>query len=83
MEHSKRNQHCRNRTGKAGPSVYRCLPRDKDESSIVKDMLFLDESGIFTEVMAKTNKVSMHEVQRIVDKGQMPIKKRNKLNLVQ
>ena len=54
-----------------------------DEWLIVKDIIFLHESGISPEDIAKVKKISIEKVQSIVDNVKVAIKKRNKMNVVQ
>ena len=56
---------------------------NNDEWVMVKDIIFLHESGISPEDIAKVKKLSIEKVQSIVDNVKVAIKKRNKMNVVQ
>tara|TARA_B100000700_G_scaffold179867_1_gene198561 strand:- start:252 stop:755 length:504 start_codon:yes stop_codon:yes gene_type:complete len=56
---------------------------NNDEWAIVKDIIFLYESGISPEDIAKVKKLSIEKVQSIVDDVKVAIKKRNKMNVLQ
>ena len=56
---------------------------NNDEWAIVKDIIFLYESGISPEDIAKVKKLSIEKVQSIVGNVKIAIKKRNKMNVVQ
>ncbi len=56
---------------------------NNDEWTIVKDIIFLHESGISPVDIAKVKKLSIEKVQSIVGNVKVAIKKRNKMNVVQ
>ena len=56
---------------------------NNDEWVMVKDIIFLHESGISPEDIAKVKKLGIEKVQSIVDNVKVAIKKRNKMNVVQ
>ena len=56
---------------------------NNDDWAIVKDIIFLYESGISPEDIAKVKKLSIEKVQSIVGNVKIAIKKRNKMNVVQ
>ena len=56
---------------------------NNDEWAIVKDIIFLYESGISPEDIAKVKKIGIEKVQSIVDNVKVAIKKRSRMNVVQ
>ena len=56
---------------------------NNDEWAIVKDIIFLYESGISPEDIAKVKKIDIEKVQSIVDNVKVAIKKRSRMNVVQ
>ena len=56
---------------------------NNDEWAIVKDIIFLHESGISPEDIAKVKKIGIEKVQSIVDNVKVAIKKRSRMNVVQ
>ena len=56
---------------------------NNDEWAIVKDIIFLYESGISPEDIAKVKKIGIEKVQSIVDNVKVAIKKRSRMNVIQ
>ena len=56
---------------------------NNEEWAIVKDIMFLHESGISPDDIARVKKISIEKVRSIVGNVKVAIKKRNKMNVVQ
>ena len=56
---------------------------NNEEWAVVKDIMFLHDSGISPEDIARVKKISIEKVRSIVGNVKVAIKKRNKMNVVQ
>ena len=56
---------------------------NNEEWAVVKDIMFLHDSGISPEDIARVKKISIEKVRSIVGNVKIAIKKRNKMNVVQ
>ena len=59
------------------------ISMDSEEWTEVKDVMFLHESGIPPEKIAKVKKLSLQRVNEILSNVKVIVKKRNKMNVVQ